>query len=125
LADALGSADGAALIDEARERGLHLELCPTSNVHTGAVPSIANHPIVALFRAGLSVSFHTDNRLMSVTSMSNEAAVLMREAGLTLADLAAMGVQAVRRSFLGEAARSQAEAAIRAFVTAAVPPQGG
>jgi adenosine deaminase len=103
------------LIDEARERGLHLELCPTSNVHTGAAASIASHPITALQRAGLSVSFHTDNRLMSRVSPSQEAAALLRDTPLTLSDLASMSVQAARHSFLGEVARSRAEAAIGAF----------
>jgi adenosine deaminase len=115
LADALGSAHGAALIDEARERDLHLELCPTSNVHTGAVASIASHPIAALHRAGLSVSFHTDNRLMSRITLAQEAAGLLREAGLGLAELVAMELQAARHSFLDAAVRSRAEAAIRTF----------
>lgn len=118
LADALNDPAGAALIEEARERGLHLELCPTSNVHTSAATSVAGHPIGPLHRAGLSVSFHTDNRLMSRITPAQEAAALLREAGLTLADLAAMGVRAARHSFLGEAARSRAEVAIRDFAAA-------
>jgi len=115
LADALHARDGAALVDEARERGVHLELCPTSNVHTGAAASIATHPIGALHRAGLSVSFHTDNQLMSRVTMSQEAEGLLREGGLARADLVAMELEAARHSFLGASARSQAEAAIRAF----------
>ena len=115
LADALASSEGAALVDEARRRGLHLELCPTSNVHTGAARSIAEHPITALHRAGLSVSFHTDNRLISATTPAHEAAALLRHTPLTLADLVAMGVQAARHSFLDADARAQAEAAIRGF----------
>jgi adenosine deaminase len=115
LADALAPSGDAALIDEARQRRLHLELCPNSNVHTGAVVSIASHPITAFHRAGLSVSFHTDNRLMSRITPSQEAAALLRNTPLTLADLAAMGVQAARHSFLDEAARARAGAAILAF----------
>jgi len=118
LADALGRPDGARLIDEARERDLHLELCPSSNVHTGAAASIATHPITALHRAGLSVSFHTDNQLMSRTTPAREAAALLRETPLTVTDLAAMALQAARHSFLDDAARSRAEAAIRAFASA-------
>ena len=115
LADALGAPQGAALLDEVRSFDLHLELCPNSNVHTGAAVSIAAHPIGALWRAGLSLSFHTDNRLMSMITLSDEAAGLVRENGLHFADLAAMGVLAARASFLAEPARSQAEAAIRAW----------
>ena len=115
LADALGTPNGAALIEEARARGLHLELCPTSNVHTGAAASIAAHPIGALHRAGLSVSFHTDNQLMSRVTMSQEAEGLLRDGGLTRAELVAMELETARHSFLDASARSQAEAAIRAF----------
>jgi adenosine deaminase len=115
LADALGTPEGARLIDEVRGRGLHLELCPTSNVHTGAAPSIAAHPIGALHRAGLSVSFHTDNPLMSRITMSQEAEGLLRQGGLTRAELLAMELAAARHSFLEAGVRSQAEAAIRAF----------
>jgi adenosine deaminase len=115
LADALHEPGGQRLLEEALERELHLELCPTSNVHTGAAASIAAHPIVALHRAGLSVSFHTDNRLISRITPSQEASALLRHTALTLSDLAAMGMQAARHTFLGEAARLQAEAAIRAF----------
>jgi len=115
LADALRSNDGAVLIEEARQRDLHLELCPSSNVHTGAVASIASHPITALRGARLSVSFHTDNRLMSRSTPSQEAAALLRETPLTLGDLAAMSLQAARHSFLGAATRAQAQAAIHAF----------
>jgi adenosine deaminase len=115
LADALHAPEAGALIDEARERDLHLELCPTSNVHTGATASIASHPIGALHRAGLSVSFHTDNQLMSRVTMSQEAEGLLRQAGLTRDELVAMELEAARHSFLDESARSRAEAAIRAF----------
>jgi adenosine deaminase len=112
---AIGAREGAALIDEARERKLHLELCPTSNVHTGAAASIAAHPIGALHRAGLSVSFHTDNQLMSRVTMSQEATGLLREGRLARDELVAMELEAARHSFLDTSARSQAEAAIRAF----------
>jgi adenosine deaminase len=117
LADALHTREGAALIDEARERKLHLELCPTSNVHTGAATSIAAHPIGALHRARLSVSFHTDNQLMSRITMSQEAAGLLREGGLARSELIAMEIEAARHSFLDHEARSRAEAAIRAFAS--------
>ena len=125
LADALNTRDGAALVGEARARRLHLELCPSSNVHTGAAASLAAHPIGALHRAGLSVSFHTDNQLMSRTTMSQEAEGLLRDGGLTRGELIAMELEAARHSFLDAAARSQAEDAIRAFAADAGPPQGG
>lgn len=118
LVDALRDPQRAHLVDEAKALGLHLEVCPTSNVHTGAARSIADHPITALWRAGVSLSYHTDNRLMSCISHTAEAAALLRDTPLTAADLLAMTVQAARASFLPDDERRQAEALVRA---AAVP----
>lgn len=113
LVDALADPARRHLVDEALALGLHLEVCPTSNVHTGAADSVAGHPITALWQAGVSLSYHTDNRLMSCISHSGEAEALLAETALTEADLLAMALQAARASFLGADARQQAEAAIR------------
>jgi adenosine deaminase len=108
LVDAVTGAAPAALLAEARALGLHLEVCPTSNVHTGAAASIATHPITALWRAGVSLSVHTDNRLMSGVTPTSEAAALLRETPLTEADRRAMTRQAAAASFLPAAARQRA-----------------
>jgi adenosine deaminase len=118
LADALTAPTLAPLLAEARERGLHLEVCPTSNVHTGAAASIAAHPITALHRAGLSVGFNTDNTLMSRITPSSEAEALLRDTPLTAADLLQMARRAAEASFMPEAARQQALAATGAFEAA-------
>jgi adenosine deaminase len=114
LVDAVLDPAQSALVAEAQGLGLHLEVCPTSNVHTGAAPSIAAHPITALWQAGLSLSYHTDNRLMSCITHSSEAAELMRHTALTAADLLAMARQAARHSFLPAAQRQAALLAIDA-----------
>src|SRR4030095_11805802 len=59
-----------------RDRRVPLEMCPTSNVHTGAAPSIREHPIDLLRRLRFRVTLNTDNRLMSGVSMSSEFAAL-------------------------------------------------
>jgi adenosine deaminase len=110
LADAIGRDE--ALLDAVRASGVHLELCPTSNVHTGAAPSIAAHPIAALWQAGLSLGVNTDNRLMSRVSVSEEYAALLEHTALTVDDLRAMNREAARHSFLGEAAKASAAAAL-------------
>jgi adenosine deaminase len=112
LVDALADPARVHLVDEVKALGLHLEVCPTSNVHTGAAPSIAAHPITALWRAGVSLSFHTDNRLMSCITHSEEAAALLEHTPLAEADLREMARQAARASFLEPAVR---EAALRAL----------
>lgn len=115
LVDALADPARAALVAEARDRGLHLEVCPTSNVHTGAARSVAEHPITALWQAGVSLSYHTDNRLMSCVSHSQEAEALLTHTPLTAADLLAMAREAALHSFLPEAQRVAAVKAIDAF----------
>jgi adenosine deaminase len=115
LADALGDPSRRALVDEALQRDLHLEVCPTSNVHTGAAPSIAGHPVVPLWRAGLSLGINTDNRLMSRISLSGELALLRQHTSLTADDLARMQLAAARHSFLPAADRERAAAAVQAW----------
>ncbi len=114
LADALHDPARRHLVDEVLKRGLHLEVCPTSNVHTGAAASIAAHPITALWQAGVSLSYHTDNRLISCVTQSEEAAALLTHTALTEADLLAMATQAAQHSFLPADVRQQAVAAIQA-----------
>ena len=113
LVDALHSPAGPDLLAEARELGLHLEVCPSSNVHTGAARSVASHPITALWRAGVSLSYHTDNRLMSSISLAEEAAALLAHTPLTETDLLQMALQAAGHSFLPAPARAAAGQAVR------------
>ena len=61
-----------------RDKRIPLELCPSSNVQTGAAASIAEHPIGLLHDLRFRVTVNTDNRLMSGTSMSGEMACWSR-----------------------------------------------
>ncbi len=115
LADALGGGGGKALVDEARERGLHFEVCVTSNVQTGAAASRAAHPIRTLWDAGIDLSIHTDSRLLSGVHPSDEAASLVREGRFSWAELVSMGQRAARASFMPQAAKDRAEAALLAW----------
>jgi adenosine deaminase len=115
FADLLRGSEGRDAVAELRERGVHFEVCPTSNLHTGAARSIATHPIAALWRAGVSLSFQTDNRLMSQVTHAGEALALLRHTPLGIADLLHMQQQAVAHSFLPDAARAAAAQALRAW----------
>ena len=99
----------------ARDRGLHFEVCPSSNVHTGAVASLAVHPIRTMIDAGLSVSCSTDNRLMSGVTLTHELQALRARTRLTDWELGRLQADAADRSFLPlekrAAARAQVEAA--------------
>ncbi|GIG40361.1 adenosine deaminase [Cellulomonas phragmiteti] len=83
-----------------RDRRVPLEVCPSSNLQTGAATSVADHPVTSLRRAGFEVTVNTDNRLQSGTSLSRELALLVREAGWTLDDVVDVTVTAARHTFL-------------------------
>ncbi len=122
LADALGDPARAGLIEAVRGMDLHLEICTTSNVHTGAAASLASHPITALWRAGLSLSYHTDNRLMSCITHSDEAQALLQHTPLTTKDLLSMAQQAASHSFLSASDRHKAASTIDAAIGALQHP---
>lgn len=108
-------AEGERWLEHARRLGLHFEVCPSSNVHTGAAASLAEHPIRRMLAAGLSVSCSTDNRLMSGVSLSEEFRRLHAHLGLPRAEAAQLMRNAVAASFLPAAARQRAMRAMQAW----------
>jgi adenosine deaminase len=83
-----------------RDKRIPLELCPHSNVQTGAATSIAEHPIGLLTKLRFRVTVNTDNRLMSGTSMTHEMAALVEAFGLGLSDLQWFTLNAMKSAFL-------------------------
>ena len=83
-----------------RDRRIPLELCPTSNVHTGAVASIGAHPIDLLRRLRFRVTVNTDNRLMSDVTLSSEFAALDAAFGLGLDEIEWLTLNAMKSAFL-------------------------
>ncbi|MCH5672097.1 adenosine deaminase [Streptomyces gilvus] len=83
-----------------RDRRIALEMCPTSNLQTGAATSIAEHPITAMKDLGFRVTLSTDNRLVSGTTMTREMSLLAEEAGWTVEDLRTVTVNAVKSAFI-------------------------
>ncbi|MFF9405174.1 adenosine deaminase [Streptomyces anandii] len=83
-----------------RDRRIALEMCPTSNLQTGAATSIAEHPVTALKDLGFRVTLNTDNRLVSGTTMTREMSLLVEQAGWTVADLRTVTVNAVKSAFI-------------------------
>ncbi|MFL6175623.1 MAG: adenosine deaminase, partial [Ornithinibacter sp.] len=83
-----------------RDKRIPLELCPTSNLQTGAAPSIAEHPIGLLTDLRFRVTVNTDNRLMSGTSMTSEFTHLAEAFGYTVRDLEWFTVNAMKSAFL-------------------------
>ncbi|WP_242889153.1 adenosine deaminase [Actinomadura litoris] len=87
------------LADYVRDKRIPLEMCPTSNIQTGAAKSIAEHPIGLLRRLSFRVTVNTDNRLMSGTSLSEEFAKLTEAFGYGWDDLQWFTVNAMKSAF--------------------------
>lgn len=83
-----------------------LEVCPTSNVHTGVVPDVASHPIERLRRAGIIVTLNTDNRLMSDVTLTSEVLAMQAAFGWDLTDVEEVTLAAVGAAFLPDAERN-------------------
>ena len=83
-----------------RDNRIPLEMCPSSNLQTGAAPSIAEHPIGPLTELRFRVTVNTDNRLMSGTSMTREMLLLIEAFGYTAADLRWFTINAMKSAFL-------------------------
>ena len=95
-----GSASLGRLASFVRDRRIALELCPTSNVQTGAAPSIAEHPIGLLRDLNFRVTVNTDNRLMSGITLSSELHALADAFGYGWADLQWLTINAMKSAFL-------------------------
>ena len=83
-----------------RDKRIPLEMCPTSNVMTGAAKSIAEHPIGLLRKLYFRVTINTDNRLMSGTSMTREFTQLAEAFGYEWRDFQWFTVNAMKSAFI-------------------------
>ena len=94
----------AMAVDQKAHVGpVHFEVCPTSNTHTGVCADLASHPMKSMLAAGLSLSVHTDNRLISGVTHSGELAAVHRALGWQVADIQASMQCAARASFMPQA----------------------
>lgn len=105
LIDDIAVVDGRAvklgdLAQYVLDKRIPLEICLLSNVHTGATPSLAEHPFKILFQEKFRVTLNTDNRLMSKTSMTREFEAAAHTFGLSLSDFEIITVNAMKSAFL-------------------------
>ena len=83
-----------------RDRRIPLEMCPTSNVQTGAAESIDEHPLRLLRQLQFRVTVNTDNRLMSQVTLTSEFDLLVKEFGYGWGDLEWLTVNAMKSAFI-------------------------
>jgi adenosine deaminase len=90
-----------------RDQQVPLEIAPSSNVQTGAYPSLAAHPVGRLHRLGFAVTINTDNRLMSGVTATSELADVATTFGWTWDDVQTVTERALGAAFLPEAERDR------------------
>ena len=95
-----GSVSLGRLASYIRDRRIPLEMCPSSNVQTGATPSIERHPLRLLRELQFRVTVNTDNRLMSQVSLSSEFQLLSREFGYGWPDIEWLTINAMKSAFV-------------------------
>ncbi|HEY5852817.1 MAG TPA: adenosine deaminase [Aldersonia sp.] len=88
------------LANYVRDKRIPLELCPSSNVQTGAVKSLEEHPFDLLACQRFRVTVNTDNRLMSDTTMSREMVKLVQTFGYGWSDLERFTINAMKSAFI-------------------------
>ncbi|MFC9971384.1 adenosine deaminase [Spirillospora sp. NPDC127200] len=108
--------DDPELVAEVRERGVPLEVCPSSNVMLGFAPSLAGHPLPRLREAGLTVTVSTDIPAMTGVPLAGEYALVRDAFGYDDAVLAELARNGVTASFAPEPLKDRLHAEIDAWL---------
>ena len=120
IAHGEAASDDPSLVSELRDRGICLDLCPTSNVQAGIVPSLADHALARLHRAGAPVTLSTDDTTVSDVSLTEEYGRAVAAIGVTLPELWAIDRFAIDVAFADEATLAPLRAEFDAWA-AAIP----
>ena len=114
----IAAAQDPKLMKYLAAKGVVLEVCPTSNVRTRSVPSLAEHPLPVLVEAGVPVTINSDDPPMFDTTLNQEYEVARELLGLDDAGVADLARTAVRASFADEPVKDAILAEIDAYVGA-------
>jgi aminodeoxyfutalosine deaminase len=114
----ISAAQDPVLMAHLADRGIPLEVCPTSNVRTRAVASLDEHPLPALVAAGVPVSINSDDPPMFGTTLEAEYAVAARLLDLDAKGVAALARATVQHSFLDPAGKAGLQAEIDDYTAA-------
>ncbi len=112
----IAAAQDPELMSHLVESGIALEVCPTSNVCTRAVASLADHPFPVLRAAGVPLTLNSDDPGMFDTTLNTEYAIAGTTFGLTRSELAELARAGVRHSFADAATKSALSAGIDAVL---------
>ena len=115
IAHGASAVNDPRLITQLIERGITLDLCPTSNVQAGTVLTFADHPLVTLVRAGVPVTINTDDTTISDITLSQEWLSCIGELGLTLPELWQCNMHALAAAFVDEPTRAALRSSFAAW----------
>lgn len=104
--------DDPRLMESVIRDGIVLDMCPSSNVQTKSVPSLAEHPLRRYFDAGVRVTINTDNRTVSATTLTQEYERVTAELGCGPDDVRRMIAYAAEAAFLPPAEKRKLMAAV-------------
>jgi adenosine deaminase len=91
-----------AVMDLINRQQITLEICPTSNLQTGIIPRLTQHPIYPFYQLGIPVTINTDDPSISNTTLTDEYLVASGGAGVPFKALCQMTINAARAAFLPE-----------------------
>jgi adenosine deaminase len=94
--------DDGNLVQFLAEKAIPIEVCPVSNVRTGVVQSIDEHPVRRFFERGLNISINTDDPKMFGNSLAEEYGLLEYRLGFTRNEIRFLILQAIRSSWLAD-----------------------
>jgi adenosine deaminase len=94
-------------MDLLARHNITLEMCPTSNVHTGAISRLGQHPLGAYQKIGLRVTINTDDPSVSNTTLTDEYLVALQDIGLSLRALRQTIITSAESAFLAEPERQR------------------
>jgi adenosine deaminase len=122
IAHGIRAREDAALMAYLKNSGLPLDVCPTSNVRTGAVESMADHPAADFLRRGLKISLGTDDPTLFGTDLASEYEALVTTFGLTAGEVRTLLLNGIDAAWCGPAEKSRLRKAITDFFGAPAGP---
>lgn len=107
LGHGVRSVEDPKLLDFIKRQGIHLEVCPTSNIQTDTVDKMENHPADKIYRQGVSMGINTDARTISNTTLTREYRILHRHFGWGKEDFKRCNLEAIEHAFTTPAIRAE------------------
>ncbi|HWZ46391.1 MAG TPA: adenosine deaminase [Candidatus Saccharimonadales bacterium] len=108
------SAEDPELLAVLRDKGIHLEVCPSSNVQTSVCGALRDHPVDQLYKAGVSLGINTDTRTITDTTLEREYRELSRAFGWGREQFLRCNQEALRAAFLPEGSKRELQRKITA-----------